>query len=156
MPIDPKRLVAALAAPTPRPAQPEDTITPGQMTGLQYSRDRYNDGSYQVSGGADPSVTSFMGAIDKAPDGQFINYPTFWDGRVMQDAGGQDDGQLDYKGALARALQYEAQTGKQFARYPTVDAAEAGEQVVHKIMEQDASRVLAWPESQRRLQRRSK
>lgn len=137
----PAQLAALLqATPTPRPPQPEDNITPGQMNGLQYSRDRYQDGTYQVNPGLDPSVTSFMGAISQAPDGSYVNYPTFWGGKV-----------IDPKAALLQALQYEAQTGKKFARYPSIPAAEAGEQQVHKIMEQDAQRVLAWPESQNRL-----
>lgn len=151
MPVDPQALAAMLMArPTPRPPLPEDNITPGQMAGLQYSRDRYQDGSYQVNPGPDPSVTSFMGAVGQAPDNSFINYPTFWDGKVMKDA----KGNIDFRAALARALQYEQQSGQQFARYPTQQAAEAGEGQVHNIMEQDAARVLAWPETQRRLKSR--
>lgn len=147
MPLDPQVLAAAMMRPTARPAQPEDVFTPGQMTGLQYSRDRYNDGTYQVNPGPDPSITSFKGMIKEAPEGGFINYPGFWDGHVMT----LPNGQLDYQGALAKALQYEAQTGQKFARYPTLDAANAGEALVHKAMEQDSERVLGWPETLRRL-----
>lgn len=134
-------------APTPRPDLPEDALNPGQMAGLQYSRDRYNDGTYQVNPGPDPSITSFMGAIGQAPDGSYMNYPTFWDGKVMR----TPNGQIDFNGAMQRALQHEQQTGKQFARYPTEDAANAGESMVHKIMEQDAARILAMPQTQQRL-----
>ncbi len=125
----------------PTDAYPETRLTPGQLFGLQYSRDKYADGSYQVNGGRDPSVTSFYGAIDKAPDGQFMNYPTYWDRQILSPAA-----------ALARALSYEKKTGGQFARYPTEAAANWGEmQMVHPIMDQDATRVLATPEAQARL-----
>ena len=129
-----------IPVPQPRPAQPEDAFNQGQQNGLQYSRDRYQDGSYQVNPGPDPSVTSFMGAVGQAPDGSFINFPTFWHGKVV-----------DPHTAFGLALQYEAQTGKKFARYPTEEAALKGEQQVHGVMESDAQRVLAWPESQKRL-----
>lgn len=139
---DPKQLakILGMMAPTPRPSLPEDALNPGQMNGLQYSRDRYNDGSYQVNSSPGPSVTSFMGAISQAPDGSYVNYPTFWNGKVM-----------DPKTALGLALQYEQTTGKKFARYPDVPTAEAGEQKVHGIMEGDATKILAWPETQKRL-----
>ncbi len=127
--------------------RPEDLLTAGQMAGLQYSRDRYKDGSYQVNGGADPSVTSFMGAISPAPDGTYINHPTFWDGRVMRGP----DGKIDFTGALQRALQYEQQGHPQFARYASPMSADAGEMLVHSIMDTDSERVLATPQAQARL-----
>lgn len=127
--------------PMPRPSIPEDKLTAGQMFGLQYSRDRYADGSYQVNPGPDPSVTSFYGAIDQDPSGKWINYPTFWDGKI-----------IDPKLALQKALDYEKQTGQQFARYPSLDAANKGEmEKVHPIMDTDAQKILAWPETQARL-----
>ena len=124
--------------PIPRPSLPEDALTPGQMNGLQYSRDRYADNSYILQpptpGTDDRDVTSFMGAISQLPDGSYINYPTFWGGKV-----------LDPKTALNNALQYEAKTGKAFARYPTIDAANAGESQVHNIMSSDADALQNTP-----------
>jgi len=159
--IDSRKLAAVLASvrPTQRPtlptdANPESGLTPGQRTGLDYSRDRYADGSYMVdpphsqyNPGGEAAVTSFYGAIDRLPAplkdaGQYINYPLFVDGKVM----------TDRKAALQRAFDYEEKTGKKFARYPTPQAAEWGEmQVVHPIMDADSENVLATPEAQRRL-----
>jgi len=151
--IDSRKLAAVLASvrPTQRPtlptdANPESGLTPGQRTGLDYSRDVMASGAYQVNPGDDPSITSFMGAIDRLPAplkdaGQYINYPTFWNGKV-----------IDANKALTNALAYEAHTGKKFARYPTPQAADFGEmQVVHPIMDADSEKVLATPEAQRRL-----
>lgn len=138
--------VLASARPLQRPtlptdADPESRLTPGQRTGLDYSREKYADESYQVNPGNDPSITSFMGAIDQTPEGDFVNYPTFVDGKVT-----------DRKAALQRAFDYEEKTGKKFARYPTVKDAEWGEmQVVHPIMDADSQKVLATPEAQKRL-----
>jgi hypothetical protein len=138
--------VLASARPLQRPtlptdADPESRLTPGQRTGLDYSREKYADGSYQVNPGNDPSITSFMGAIDQTPEGDFINYPTFFDGKV-----------IDRKAALQRAFDYEEKTGKKFARYPTVKEAEHGEmQVVHPIMDADSQKVLATPKAKKRL-----
>ena len=145
---DSRKLAAVLASvrPTQRPtlptdADPESRLTPGQRTGLDYSRDVMAKGAYQVNPGDDPSITSFMGAIDQTPEGDYINYPTFVDGKVT-----------DRKAALQRAFDYEEKTGKKFARYPTPQAAEWGEmQVVHPIMDADSEKVLATPEAQRRL-----
>jgi len=152
--IDSRKLAAVLASvrPTQRPtlptdADPESGLTPGQRTGLDYSRDVMASGEYQVNPGDDPSITSFKGAIDRLPAplkdaGQYINYPLFVDGKVM----------TDRKAALQRAFDYEEKTGKKFARYPTPQAAEWGEmQVVHPIMDADSEKVLATPEAQRRL-----
>ena len=139
--------VLASARPVQRPtlptdAEPESRLTPDQRTAIDYSREKYADGSYQVNPGDDPSITSFMGAIDQTPEGDFINYPTFVDGKVM----------TDRKAALQRAFDYEEKTGKKFARYPTVKDAEWGEmQVVHPIMDADSQKVLATPEAQKRL-----
>lgn len=148
--------LASLFVPTPlqRPtlpsdANPESRLTPEQRFGLQYSRDRYADGSYQVDAprsrynpGPEAAITSFYGVNKRLPDGRVINMPSFWDGRVRDDPAD----------ALARALAYEKQMGGQFARYPTDDAALWGEmQAVHPIMDQDSQRVLATPEAQRRL-----
>ena len=127
--------------------RPEDLLTAGQRVGLQYSRDRYNDGTYQVNGGPDPSVTSFMGAISPAPEGGYINHPAFWGGKVLT----QPNGKIDFDAALARALAYEQQTGQKFARYGSLDTADAGEAMVHQIMDADSQRVLATPEAQARL-----
>ena len=153
---DSRKLAAALALvlPKQRPtlptdANPESSLTPGQRTGLDYSRDVTARGAYQVNPGDDPSITSFMGAIDRLPAplkdaGQYINYPTFWDGKVM----------TDRKAALQHAFDYEEKTGKKFARYPTPQDAEWGEmQVVHPIMDADSEKVLATPEAQRRLRK---
>lgn len=118
--------------PMPRPALPEDALTPGQMTGLQYSRDRYNDGSYIV--GPDGQVTSYFGMTAEAPGGGYMNFPSFWDGKVQP-----------WRDALARALQYEQQTGKMFSRYPTEEAADAGEKQVHDIMSQDSQALRQTP-----------
>jgi len=147
--IDSRKLAAVLASvrPKQRPtlptdADPESRLTPGQRTGLDYSRDVMASGAYQVNPGDDPSITSFMGAIDQTPKGDFINYPLFVDGKVM----------TDRKAALQRAFDYEEKTGKKFARYPTLEAADWGEmQVVHPIMEADSAKILATPEAQRRL-----
>jgi len=144
--------VLAAARPLQRPtlptdADPESRLTPGQRTGLDYSRDVMASGAYQVNPGDDPSITSFMGAIDRLPAplkdaGQYINYPLFVDGKVM----------TDRKAALQRAFDYEEKTGKKFARYPTVKDADWGEmQVVHPIMDADSQKVLATPEAQKRL-----
>jgi hypothetical protein len=138
--------VLASARPVQRPtlptdADPESRLTPGQRTGLDYSREKNANGSYQVNPGDDPSITSFMGAIDQTPEGDFINYPTFWDGKV-----------IDRRTALQNAFDYEEKTGKKFARYPTVKDADWGEmQVVHPIMDADSQKVLATPEAQKRL-----
>ena len=134
--------VQPLQRPTlPTDADPESRLTPGQRTGLDYSRDVMAKGAYQVNPGDDPSITSFMGAIGETPEGDFINYPLFVDGKVT-----------DRKTALQRAFDYEEKTGKKFARYPTVKDADWGEmQVVHPIMDADAQKVLATPEAQRRL-----
>ena len=138
--------VLASARPLQRPtlptdADPESRLTLGQRTGLDYSRDVMAKGAYQVNPGDDPSITSFMGAIDQTPEGDFINYPTFVDGKVT-----------DRKAALQRAFDYEEKTGKKFARYPTVKDADWGEmQVVHPIMDADSQKVLATPEAQKRL-----
>lgn len=152
---DAQKLASVLAAvrPLERPTlptdvNPEDRLTPGQRAGLDYSREKYAGGSYMVdaphtqyNSGDEPAVTSFYGAIEQTPEGDFVNYPTFWDGKV-----------LDRKEALRRAFDYEEQTGKQFARYPTVKSAEWNEmQVVHPIMDADAQRVLQTPEAKRRL-----
>lgn len=145
---DSRKLAAVLASvrPTQRPtlptdADPESRLTEGQRTGLDYSRDVMAKGAYQVNPGDDPSITSFMGAIDQTPEGDYINYPTFVDGKV-----------IDRKAALQRAFDYEEKTGKKFARYPTVKDADWGEmQVVHPIMDADSEKVLATPEAQRRL-----
>jgi hypothetical protein len=159
---DSRKLAAVLASvrPTQRPtlptdADPESRLTPGQLRGLNYSRSKYKDGSFMVdpphsqyNPGDEAAVTSFYGAIDRLPAplkdaGQYINYPTFWDGKV-----------IDPNQALTKALQYEQQTGGKFARYPTPQAAEFGEmQVVHPIMDADAQKVLATPEAQRRLRK---
>ena len=149
--IDSRKLAAVLASvrPKQRPtlptdADPESRLTPGQRTGLDYSRDVMASGAYQVNPGDDPSITSFMGAIDQTPEGDFINYPLFVDGKVM----------TDRKAALQRAFDYEEKTGKKFARYPTRQAADWGEmQVVHPIMDADSDKVLATPEAQRRLRK---
>ena len=139
--------VLASARPLQRPtlptdADPESRLTPGQRTGLDYSRDVTARGAYQVNPGDDPSITSFKGAIDETPEGDFINYPLFVDGKVM----------TDRKAALQRAFDYEEKTGKKFARYPTVKEADWGEmQVVHPIMDSDSQKVLATPEAQKRL-----
>ncbi len=119
------QLLMGQGVPTPRPSRPEDALSPGQLTGLQYSRDRMNDGSYQTN--PDGSITSFMGSIMDAPEGGFINFPTFWGGQV-----------LDPRAALAKALEYEQKTGQKFARYPSIKEAEAGESAVHSFMERDA------------------
>ena len=160
--IDSRKLASVLASvrPTQRPtlptdANPESRLTPGQRTGLDYSRDRYADGSYMVdpphsqyNPGGEAAVTSFYGAIDRLPAplkdaGQYINYPTFWDGKV-----------IDRRTALQNAFDYEEKTGKKFARYPTPQAADFGEmQVVHPIMDADSEKVLATPEAQRRLRK---
>ena len=138
--------VLASAQPLQRPtlptdADPESRLTPGQRTGLDYSREKYADGSYQVNPGDDPSITSFKGAIDETPEGDFINYPLFVDGKVT-----------DRRTALQNAFDYEEKTGKKFARYPTAKDADWGEmQVVHPIMDADAQKVLATPEAQKRL-----
>lgn len=141
--------VRPLQRPTlPTDVNPESRLTPEQRNALDYSRDKYADGSYlvdaphsQYNPGNEPAVTSFMGAIDQTPEGDFINYPTFADGQV-----------LDRKTALQRAFDYEEKTGKKFPRYPTVKDADWGEmQVVHPIMDADAQKVLATPEAQRRL-----
>ena len=138
--------VLASARPLQRPtlptdADPESRLTPGQRTGLDYSREKYADGSYQVNPGDDPSITSFMGAIDQTPEGDFVNYPTFVDGKVT-----------DRRTALQNAFDYEESTGNKFARYPTAKDADWGEmQVVHPIMDADAQKVLATPEAQKRL-----
>ena len=150
---DSRKLAAVLASvqPTQRPtlptdADPESRLTEGQRTGLDYSRDVMASGAYQVNPGDDPSITSFMGATSRLPAplldaGQIINYPTFWDGKV-----------IDANKALTNALAYEAHTGKKFARYPTAKDADWGErQVVHPIMDADAQKVLATPEAQNRL-----
>lgn len=151
----PQKLAKALATvrPLERPTlptdiNPESRLTPGQLTGLNYSREKYANGSYAVDAphsqynpGNEPAVTSFYGAVDQTPQGDFINYPTFWDGKV-----------IDRKEALRRAFDYEEQTGKKFARYPTVNSAEWNEmQVVHPIMDSDAQRVLQTPEAKKRL-----
>ena len=150
---DSRKLAAVLASvqPTQRPtlltdADPESRLTEGQRTGLDYSRDVMASGAYQVNPGDDPSITSFMGATSRLPAplldaGQIINYPTFWGGKV-----------IDPHQALTNALQYEQQTGKKFARYPTQQAADFGEmQVVHPIMDADSEKVLATPEAQKRV-----
>lgn len=159
---DSRKLAAVLASvrPTQRPtlptdADPESRLTPGQLFGLNYSRSKYKDGSFMVdpphsqyNPGDEAAVTSFYGAIDRLPAplkdaGQYINYPTFWGGKV-----------IDPNQALTKALQYEQQTGGKFARYPTAKDAEYGEmQVVHPIMDADAQKVLATPEAQRRLRK---
>lgn len=119
-------LIRALLAPSPpTPQLTEAQLSPGQMVGLQRSRDVMNSGKGMIN--PDGSVTSFMGAISDAPGGGYMNYPTYWNGQVMSP-----------RNAQGLALDYEANTGKQFARYPTVQAAEAGEQAVHRIMEEDA------------------
>jgi len=146
--------VRPLQRPTlPTDVNPESRLTPEQLNGLQYSRDKYADGTYMVDAphsqynpGDEPAITSFMGAIDRVPAplkdaGQYVNYPTFWDGAVV-----------DPNKALTNALAYEAHTGKKFARYPTPQAAEWGEmKVVHPIMDADAQKVLATTEAQKRL-----
>jgi hypothetical protein len=124
----------------PRALTAEDLLTEGQRTGLQYSRDRYADGSYQVNGGRDPSVTSFMGAIGDAPGGGYFNFPTFWDGRV-----------IDPRMAQQRALQWEAANGKQFARAASPESSGLGEMLTHLVMDKDSQAVLATPEAQARL-----
>src|SRR6187431_3008012 len=124
----------------PRPLTVEDLLTEGQRTGLDYSRARYADGSYQVNGGRDPSVTSFMGAINDAPGGGYMNHPTFWDGKV-----------IDPRLARARALQWEAANGKQFARAASPESAGLGEMLTHLVMDQDAQARLASPEALARL-----
>lgn len=139
--------------PLPRPTMPSDMnpesrLTMGQRVGLEYSRNKYADGSYQIdppgsalSPGNEASITSFYGGVQQLPDGSFINFPTYSGRQVMSPAA-----------ALPRALQYERQTGQQFARYPTQNAAEWGEmQMVHPIMDRDAQAVLARPEAQAAL-----
>lgn len=124
-------LVRLLQATAPQqPAVNGASLSPGQMVGLQRSRDVMNSGKGTVN--PDGSYTSFMGAISDAPGGGYVNYPTYWNGQVMTP-----------KNALGVALDYEAQTGKQFARYPTVRDAEAGEQAVHQIMGRDAQKYMA-------------
>ena len=159
---DSRKLAAILASvrPTQRPtlptdADPESRLTPGQLFGLNYSRSTYKDGSFMVdpphsqyNPEDEPAVTSFYGSYDRVPAplkdaGQYINYPTFWGGKV-----------IDPNQALTKALQYEQQTGGKFARYPTAKDAEYGEmQVVHPIMDADAQKVLATPEAQKRLRK---
>jgi hypothetical protein len=139
--------VLASARPVQRPtlptdADPESRLTPDQRTAIDYSRDVMASGAYQVNPGNDPSITSFKGAIDPTPEGDFINYPLFVDGKVM----------TDRKAALQRAFDYEEKTGKKFARYPTVKDADWGEmKVVHPIMDADSQKILATPEAQKRL-----
>jgi hypothetical protein len=145
---DAQKLAAVLASvrPLQRPTLPTDVnperrLTPDQRTGLDYSRDVMASGAYQVNPGDDPSITSFKGAIDPTPEGDFINYPLFWNGKVT-----------DRRTALQNAFDYEEQTGKKFARYPTVKDADWGEmKVVHPIMDADSQKVLATPEAQKRL-----
>jgi hypothetical protein len=127
---------------------PESRLTPGQRFGLQYSRDRYADNSYQIDAphsainpGDEYAITSFYGANAPAPGGGYINFPTYWGGKVVAPAA-----------ALANALAYEKQTGQQFARYPTQNAADWGEmQAVHPIMDQDAQQLLQSPAVQARI-----
>lgn len=123
------RLLQATEQP-PVPNLTEAQLSPGQMVGLQRSRDVMNSGKGTVN--PDGSFTSFMGAISDAPGGGYMNYPTYWNGQVMSP-----------RNAQGIALDYENQTGKQFARYPTVQAAETGEQAVHKIMSRDATDFLS-------------
>ena len=150
--------VLASARPLQRPtlptdADPESRLTPGQRTGLDYSREKYADGSYMVdpphsqyNPGDEAAITSFYGSYDRVPAplkdaGQYINYPTFWNGKV-----------IDANKALTKALAYEAHTGKKFARYPTAKDADWGEmRVVHPIMDADSQNVLATPEAKKRL-----
>jgi hypothetical protein len=150
--------VLASARPVQRPtlptdADPESRLDPRQLFGVNYSREKYADGSYMVdpphsqyNPGDEAAITSFYGSYDRVPAplkdaGQYINYPTFWDGKV-----------IDANKALTKALAYEAHTGGKFARYPTAKDADWGEmQVVHPIMDADAQKVLATPEAQKRL-----
>lgn len=131
-PTDLMEMVRLLQAqePLPVPNLTEAQLSPGQTVGLQRSRDVMNSGKGTVN--PDGSFTSFMGAISDAPGGGYMNFPTYWNGQVMSPHNAQ-----------GLALDYENQTGKQFARYPTVRDAESGEQSVHRFMNRDATDYLS-------------
>jgi len=121
--------LSSLFAQPPPPLTVADLLTEGQRTGLQYSRDRIADNTYQRN--PDGGITSFMGAISDAPGGGYFNHPTFWDGRV-----------IDPMAARQRALNWEAANGKQFARAASPMSSELGEMLTHLVMDQDTERLM--------------
>lgn len=87
---------------------------------LKYHRNNLYGGTSLVHD--DGSKTTFMGAIVETPDGGQALIPTYWAGAVR---------------SIPDAVRFAMKSGYDFPVYDTVEEAEAAEQRLHDIMEQD-------------------
>jgi hypothetical protein len=70
----------------------------------------------------DGSRTTFRGAIVETPDGKQALIPTYWNGAVRN---------------IPDAVRMAIKSGAEFPVYDTVEEAEAAEQRLHGMMEED-------------------
>jgi hypothetical protein len=97
-------------------------FTPNEQAALQYHRNHLLTGSALKHD--DGSMTTFMGTVVDTPKGGAMILPTYWNGAVRE---------------VPDAMNLAVKSGIKFPIYPSVKAALAAEQRMHKIMEQDVN-----------------